>query len=725
MKLRVCATLLTAFTNLISSVSLAQMQWGSGMYGGMQACQGIGQAGGASSEDDEKAELIADRADLRREKREIEKNYRSLERDLDTLKDSITGVIKPNWATVIIEHMDTGRNCQICGTRPISQAPPQILRPPPQATLPPRAEPPSRITVIEEVPMQPQPQRPPSEPVVVGGPIPDQPTEANPIPPVRNKPIIVTPPTGNRDDGPPKPTIKPNKGASIASPNQSRMPASENVSAGAQLSGASQGEVFFGDDFGPDLGQTGSFDGSPTLCNPARQPYTMNAWRAICRDGGKIAAMACTSKYFQNGDVKGPQANSCGRALDRYRRLVVEMEKTQNRLAKIDEEIDQIGYQLKDIQMAERSNRDLEADCPSGKCYEGARRSRTTRGPTIGQQLLSMAPSLLATAGAIYLGYDGNKRDERTGNQTSNYMLPIIAQQAFGYPYGGGGLYGGAYGGVNGGFGCSPSMGPGGHMGPGGVFSPYGAYGNVGGAFGYPPGYGGYPQYGGGMYPPGSGPWGANGPWGVGQWPGGYPGYGSGIVGGIVGGIAGGVPGGLAGYPGMAGGYAGYPGMSGGYAGYPGIAGGIAGGVVGGIAGYPGMPGGYAGYPGVPGGYAGYPGIAGGIAGGVVGGLAGYPGIGAGVAGYAGMVPGYAGLAGYQGIGAGLLGQDSQVLQRQIEAQRSRLQLYQSFVQEYSSFQSKWNMYFGSGALGTDIQYTAPSTGGGSGPTSGTTGRSR
>lgn len=750
MKLRVGFTLLMAFTTFTSSVSLAQAQWGYGLYGGMQACAGMSPAAGASDEDDEKSELIQDRADLRREKREIERQNRQLERDLDTLRESITDVVKPNWANTILEHMDKGMNCQVCGaTRPVTVAPP----PPPTSPAPPARDTSTTITVVEDrpqVPLQPQPSVETREgatayPVREPGPI-----ETRPLPPLEDEepPVVIqVPQTPQRPATPPKPVGRPNKGASIAAPSQGRMPASETVAARGQLTGAPPSEASFGDDFGADIGGADFGSGSPTLCNPAQKPYTMNAWRAICRDNGKIGAMVCTNRYFQNGEVKPAQANSCGRSLERYRRLVVEMEKSQSRLAKIDDEIDKIGYQLRDIKMAERSNRDLEADCPSGKCYErGSTRERKSRGPSVGQSLLALGATLLPAVIGGYVGYKTattlGKQANEFNRDTGNQAVPLSPYVATGvmsgiasglsYPFAAGGFYGGAYGGMNGGMGCSPGIGGMGTMGPMGMMSPMGMYGQMGGAFGNPYGQM-YPQFGGGMYMPGAGGWGMNGPWGVGSWPGGYPGYG--MAGSLVGGIAGGFAGGYAGMAGMAG--MGYPGMmAGGFAG--GLAGGFAG--MAGMAGYPGMvgmagmAGGLAGgfassYAGIPG-YAGMAGgLAGGFATGYAGGFAGYPGMAGmtGMAGMAGMVGGFA--TGYAG---GYGQQDIYLMQRQAEAQASRARLYQSFLQEYSSFQQKWNTYFGSmgiyGTGGTTDYYTSPTVinGGGSGPTTGTsTGRTR
>ncbi len=773
MKLRVLLTLSMAFTNFISSVSLAQMQFGYGLYGGMQACQGIGFANGASDEDDESAELRQDRADLRREKRETEKQIRQMERDRDNLRDSITGVVRANWANVILEHMDKGMNCQVCGaTRPVGTARPL---PPPPPTSPPPRDTSTRVIVEEPVPEVPYtPQERPYEPAesfpVRTGEVESRPLPVPEVKPPVRRPIVIPKPP-EKDEEPPKPVGRPNDNTSVARP-QSRMPASEVVvSAGATIqtaAPAADGEAYVSD-FGPDIGEAGGYgsDGSPTLCNPAREPYTMNAWRSICRDGGRIASNVCTNRYYQvAGGVKSGEANSCGRALDRYRRLTVELEKNQTRLAKIDEEIDKIGWQLKDIKMAERADRDLEADCPSGKCYErGSTRERKSRAPSIGQTLLQAG---LALAPALIGGYVGYKTATTLGKQaneynreTGNMAVPLSPYVATGvmsgiasglsYPFGAGGFYGGAYGGVNGGMGCSPGIGQG-TMGPMGMMSPMGMngmYGQMGGAFGNPfaPQY---PQFGGGMYMPGGGPWGMNGPWGTGQWPGGYPG--AGFVGGIVGGIVGGMSGmgGYAGFPGMAGmaGMAGMGGM-GGYAGFPGMAGmaGMAG--MGGFAGYPGMAGisgmaGYGGFSGMGGmaGYAGYPGMSGmsGFAGFPgMSGMAGYGGLSgmAGYAGFPGMSAGMSGMAGYAGFpgmtGSFAGGQDPQLLQRQIEAQRSRLQLYQSFIQEYSSFQQRWQTYFGSGSMygiGNDYMYTSPTGvsggGGGTGPTTGTpTGRTR
>lgn len=771
MKLRAWATLLMAFIMMISSISSAQ--WGYGMYGGMQMCPyGYGAADGASDEDDELAELAEERRELRREKRELEKSFRQIERDLDTLRESVTTVVKSSWSTVIFEHMDKGMNCSVCGAQPgrVVVEGPQVAPTPGRPIGRPVGQEvvTETVTIIEEVAPTPVPR--PATPTPAPPPPAPTPRPATPTP----RPIVVTPPPATpvptpevvtirpparpRPSAAPKPSSTPRDRAENTTVGGGRMPASEVVSAAARLSGTVQAGGGF-EDFGPDLGeQMFGADGSPTLCNPARPPYTMNAWRAICRGEGKIDSRVCRDRYFQNGDVKPAQANSCARALDRYRKLTLEMTKAQNRLAKVEDEISNIGYRIGDIKMSRRLDRDMEADCPAGdgSCYErGSTRTRKSKGPSLGQTLLAVGMDALQIGATYTLGKKANEWNARTGHQALPYVASGIMSGAY-FPYRTAGLYGGIYGGVNGGFGCSPSMAGGGMMaGPYGMMGPFGMGGGIyGGAgpFGYPGGIGGYPIYGGGMYPPGAGPWGMNGPWGVGQWPGGYPG-----AGGFVGGIAGGIAGGFAGMPGYAGGFAG---MAGGFAGMPGFAGGIAGGFAGmpgyagGFAGMPGMAGGFAGMPGMAGGFAGMPGMAGGFAmPGMAGGFAGMPGYAGGFAtGYAGGFAGMAGMAGGfaspWGIAGGMAGgfmtgmaMDPTLMQQQyqlqLEAQRrqseqaaSRMRLYQGFMQEYMQFQMKWNQYFGSGA-GTDMFYT-PGAGsggtlpGGSGPGVGTTpGRTR
>ena len=105
MKLKQWAKLLMTGTMVFSSISGAQMQgnWGMGMYGGMQPCPwGGGAASGASSEDDELAELKQDRIDLRRDKRQLEKMISQLERDRDRLKEPITSTVTSAWADVAV-----------------------------------------------------------------------------------------------------------------------------------------------------------------------------------------------------------------------------------------------------------------------------------------------------------------------------------------------------------------------------------------------------------------------------------------------------------------------------------------------------------------------------------------------------------------------------------------------------------------------------------------------
>ncbi len=757
------------------------------MYGGMQMCPyGYGAASGASDEDDELAELAEERRELRREKRELEKSFRQIERDLDTLRESVTTVVKSSWSTVILEHMDKGNNCSVCGAQPgrvVVEAPPAVPAPTAGRPIGGPVGPETRtetVTIIEEV-----------APIVARPPRPAPPVQAAPAPPVKpapappTRPIVVVPPpppapeqvvrtpVRPRPSPNPSPSSTPRKRTEFTPESGGgRMPASETVSAAARLTGQPQPGSF--DDFGPDLGeQTFGADGLPTLCNPARAPYTMNAWRAICRGEGRIDARVCRDRYFQQSEMKPAQANSCARAIERYRKLTLEMTKTQARIAKVEDEISGIGYRIGDIKMSRRLDRDMEADCPAGdgSCYErGSTRRTKSKGPSLGQTLLAVGMDALQIGATYKLGSEANKLRARTGHETLPYVASGILNGGF-FPYRTAGLYGGLYGGVNGAFGCSPSMAGGGMgAGPMGMMGPFGMGGGIyGGAgpFGYPGGIGGYPNYGGGMYPPGAGPWGMNGPWGLGQWPGGYPG-----AGGFVGGIAGGIAGGFAGMPGMAGGFAGMPGFAGGFAGMPGMAGGfaggfagmpgfaggfagmpgMAGGFAGGFAGMPGMAGGFAGMPGMAGGFAGMPGMAGGFAGmpGMAGGFAGMPGYAGGYAGgFAGMAGMAGGFASPWGIAGGMAGgfmtgmamdptYMQQQYQLQLEAQRrqteqaaSRMRLYQGFMSEYMQFQIKWNQYFGSGA-GSDLYYS-PGAGsggstvpGGSGPGVGTTpGRTR
>jgi hypothetical protein len=722
------------------------------MYGGMHMCPyGYGAAEGASDEDDELAELAEERRELRREKRELEKSFRQIERDLDTLRESVTTVVKSSWSTVILEHMDKGMNCSVCGAQPgrvVVEAPPAVPAPIPGRPIGRPVGPETiteTVTIIEEVverpivrPVQPAPAPPATAPV---RPAPAPPIVLVPPPPTSPAPEVVpvSPPRRPRPPGDPNPSAKPRKGSEFTPPGGGRMPASDRmpanevVSAAARLTG--QAPPASSDDFGPDLGeQTFGADGSPTLCNPARAPYTMNAWRAICRGEGRIDARVCRDRYFQQGDIKPAQANSCARALERYRKLTLEMTKAQNRLAKVEDEISGIGYRIGDIKMSRRLDRDMEADCPAGdgSCYErGSTKKTKSKGPSLGQTLLAVGMDALQIGATYKLGSEANKLRARTGHETLPYVASGILTGGF-FPYRTAGLYGGLYGGVNGAFGCSPSMAGGGMgAGPMGMMGPFGMGGGIyGGAgpFGYPGAIGGYPNYGGGMYPPGAGPWGMNGPWGVGQWPGGYPG-----AGGFVGGIAGGIAGGFVGMPGMAGGFAGMPGYAGGFAGMPGYAGGFAGmpGYAGGFAGMPGYAGGFAGMPGMAGGFAGMPGYAGGFAGmpGYAGGFAGMPGMAGGFAGMAGMAGGFAspwGIAG--GMAGGFMTGMSmdptyvqQQYQLQLEAQRrqseqaaSRMRLYQGFMSEYMEFQRKWDQYFRSGA-GSDLIYQPALPGAGSG----------
>ena len=553
MKARVLVILLLAGTIGLFTRAAHAQTWGTGQWGGMQACPyPNGVAKGATSEDDELNDLKKQEKELVDERKDVKKDIRDADREKDRMKTAINDGVSPAWASVVLEHMDGGYNC--CGPQQQQRHHQQQQDPGP--ALPPPPTPDDRDTVPPGVPAQ-------------------------PTAPVRRTNMIETVSGG-------------------------RFPASE-VPAATDIGNDGQQSAF-----GPDLGQQqgggqGGYQGGGggLLCHPPNQePYSRQDWNTmICRPDGHIASIVCARSPYANPSAKSSEKSACSRALDNYRKKIIESEKLSNRLAKIEDELAQIKDQKREIAREKKENHhdDDGAGCPI--CDAMRRRTADT---SLGDKLLPYVPMALGAAiGGLgeYLNYRGVQQQ----NQVANRMGFPGQQYTFGSA-----MMGPLQAGMgatamiqssrNSSFGCAQNGGF--VMGPNGQLIP------VGGAFGYPNGMiPGMPNYGGGMFMPGYTP-NMNGPYGIGGGGMPYPGLGAGLA-----------------YPGMGG----LPGMA------PGM-GGLGGGFPGG------MPGGF------PGGYPG--GLGGGLGGGFPNVLGG--GLPYGPGGYPGAYPGFGGQGGMGGFNPGL-----------------------------------------------------------------------
>jgi hypothetical protein len=559
MKARVLVILLLAGTISFFTRAAQAQNWGTGQWGGMQACpypNGI--AKGASSQDDELNDLKKQAKELNDEKKDIKKDIRDADREKERLKTAITDVVNGQWATIILDHMDVGYNC--CSNQP-QQAPPVQQGPPAQQG------PPDNQLPDQRLPDQRQPNV-------------QQGDNSRPLPPP------TAPPVQNQ----PKGEFLLNE-----TPKNNRMPASfgdampGNRMPAAQVSAASdQGDG----GYGPDLGQSqqGGYQGGGggLLCHPNEIPYSRQDWKSqICRPDGHIGGLVCSRPPYIRGGAKGSEISACTRALDAYRKIVVNGEKLSNRLAKIDDDLALIKDQQKDIAREKKEN---HSDNDGASCPICDAMKRQTADTSLTDKLLPYLPTALGVGlGAIgeFMNYRGNQQQ----NQVDSRMGWPGQQYTFGssmIPMATAGMQATTQiqqmqmlqSARNGAYGCSP--GGGFVMGPNGQLIP------VGGAFGYPNGMiPGMPNYGGGMFMPGYTP-NMMGPYGVGGGGMPFPGLGAGMA----------YPG-MGGLPGMAPGLGGFPAGMPGLGGFP--------------AGMPGMGGFPAGMPGMGGFPAGYPNVLGSV----------------------------------------------------------------------------------------------------------------
>ncbi len=566
MNFRMVAILLLASNFAFTSVSQAQM-WGTGMYGGMPICPyPYGAAKGSTSYDDEIAELQDLRREMRQELRDAKRRLRDLERRKDQYASDINDTLTGFWAPIVLDHMENGYNC-FCHDRP---------------------------------------------PVYEGGGCPRPDNSCGPSYPVEEEEeeeeyVVPKPSTthesdegcvdgicaGSPDDDEgavPKP-IKGLPEISSAEPVQQRMPASvsrapASIVSGSEIDAINSAWSSIGGGFG---GGGAGFMAS--FCNPNKELQKLEPWKAICRNGGGISPMACRHPFFLQDDAKkGNMQAKCVRALENYRKISKEIDKLRNLIAKLEDDINQIGEQIGDLRRDRKYDSELEASCPSGDCYRP--RQRVEARNSTWNTLLPLIAGTVVGGLAEYFGYKANKANNENLNKLGWPTMPYQFGQ-YGYPFFAAGLYGAISAGTQGGFGCAPGMfggglqmGPYGMVSPVGMMSPFGMQNpfmtpySMASPFGYPMGVMGYSPFVGGMFAPGMGPWGMAGPWGNGFNPMlgfgmagglmGMPGMGAGFMvpamGGMPVGLAGGV--GLMGMPGLAGGI--------GLMGMPGLAGGLA-----------------------------------------------------------------------------------------------------------------------------------------------------
>lgn len=652
MKPRGLAVSIIVVTQVFTSVSKAQM-WGTGMWGGMQACPyGYGAANGASDLQDEINDLQEDIRELKHNKREDERRQRDLEKKKAKYADAINGSFNSGWGGVIIDHMEGGYSCcnqpQGGGGYPTS-SPPVYESPNDQ---------------YEPIP-QPAPRPAP--------PLPKGPSSGKP----GNKLSDIFEPStgGGRAPASTAPVT-------VAAAAQTVQP--DDIEAGGPVGGAggapapTTGGISPWDVDLPDGGGMPGEGGGPNCAPPNALNQTRRWKQYYCRESGEVSRGICRDARMTTPEAR--KGAECDRAIAEYRKVYNELMALTRKIASYDDEIqslqDQIRERRHDMREEAREGR-LEAGCR--ECERHARRAE--RGPSLASMALPLIGGLLGAAGSMYLGYQANKQ----GNQINGRLgWPAQPYNAFGYgyPFMAMGIQGAVAAGTNGGFGCAPGMYGGGPMGPYGMGSPFGyglgPYGMMNGPFGYPNMFGMNPMMGGGMYAPGMGPWGMSGPWGNGY----NPMFGMGMGGmGMPGiGIGAGIGLGMGGYPGM--------GM-----GMPGFGIGLGGGLG---MGYPGMAGmGAMGYPAYGG-----PGMGVGFGAGIGMGMpyAGYgltPGFGmGGFGGYPGM--GYPGMGGYGGYGMGMGG--SPYMMAAMAQQRAQMGLNQ----EYNSLVYRMNQ-LNNGMLGAGL----------------------
>ena len=102
------------FVLLFSAKTFAQQSmWGTGAYGGMQACPYNVRAGnGAVSEDDETKEILSDIAETQAQIKEKKAEKKKTDRETEKFKKDIAKSLSDGHADFIFEHVENSRRCQ-------------------------------------------------------------------------------------------------------------------------------------------------------------------------------------------------------------------------------------------------------------------------------------------------------------------------------------------------------------------------------------------------------------------------------------------------------------------------------------------------------------------------------------------------------------------------------------------------------------------------------------
>jgi uncharacterized protein len=121
-------------TQLPQQMMLPQpaQQWGSGLYGGNQACpynpmsmlnqpQFQPQIPAVPPEDPEIVDLKKEQADLKEEKRDDAKSLRELETKKTKYSEAISDTLNSDWAQAVTSHLESGDNCSCPVSGPNSQ----------------------------------------------------------------------------------------------------------------------------------------------------------------------------------------------------------------------------------------------------------------------------------------------------------------------------------------------------------------------------------------------------------------------------------------------------------------------------------------------------------------------------------------------------------------------------------------------------------------------------
>lgn len=369
-------------------------QWGSGLYGGNQACAyNTGTAPGATSEDDEITDLKQEQTELKQQKRDGAKQLRDLEGKKSKYEEAISDQLKSDWADAITAHMEDGGRCD-CQVR-----------------------------------TQPQPDN------------------ATPSAPGSDQLIHPGPPLDNQRP-PGFPNMAPIS-STIEYTVRQRGPADMNTPANPYDSGWQTN--------GPNLArQTSSqpnpFDqAAPNECS-ADNLHASRAWHAICQDGGGISKNVCHNSYFRVSDAKAASTRTCDEAIGNYHKVTRQIATLGNQMARMDDRIKEITDQIK------QRRREIKEDgtqLESNRPAPGQNQQRNSSSTL--SSLLPLAAGVVGGLGAEYLAYRSNQTNNnrltQMGYPTQSYQAGSV-----GYPFVQAGIYGSIASGQSGAFGCSQGV---------------------------------------------------------------------------------------------------------------------------------------------------------------------------------------------------------------------------------------------------------------------------